>query len=650
MQVAPYMSEQTTVLVSGRQPESALPPPIDYNANQAVHESRYRDTAQIKIRGEQNGDMPYSQQYVIEPQSQLLRARSVFFMHNWQIKGKCQGFAGDEDSATFVNWETAREDEKDPYLDLSITPMLGLGCTAWESIDITIGLNDTRIRQTTRDNDHVHWMTFMADTKKNPLTMKWIYHPALFYDVHSFNYCGGIKNFVAVHNPGDGVGDPAVKQYFTYNAKEPNTLPTNPSPAAFPGYPQGQYDIQHGNWGPFKPELQGLAGGLWFDEELRKAKTCFIPHRNVLDFWTATNGALLSSFFDNILELPPMRYIVTFNAGSDLKPRFYETPVVLHNKNADAALSTTSVRGLVGENFNIFPNRANSYVMLTNVELRPDIQQAWLDSWTLSNAALQVPVKMYQHYSFITQPNVSGTVEKTLMASGSNLPYKTIIATRPELPITGLDPAWASPKAKNFPSFAYGDSFWRDEMWNVTQPVNRKWNRINTLPCPRAFDPLAQREIRTRGMIMHEHYIQEINYRTGAFKDPDFTSIDSYTFEDLWTRMYMPPMGFAVHTGNIKKNNDVDLPIEMFGSQSVTFPNNSYFNSGPSNIINTWLYAATGYDDPGFDNGIYKGAMMHEFHFHNPIPTAQRVHMIWAYNGTVDLIGNNSASKDIPLA
>lgn len=642
MQFAPYLSEQTTVHVIGNQPETALPSEFDFMAQTPLHENRYRDSEMMRHNGTIYGDSEYSQQYNTKGYAKWYRARAIHFIQQWDLKGACP----DEPTGALdtIRWETSTAAEKHPALDYTITPMLGIAATAWESIDVTLGLNDLRLVAQTKDCDHVFWMSFLSETNKNPISLKWLYEPAGFFDVHSLNYGSGIAGMKIATQTYD------PDSFFKYDSQNHQTVTPVAQVTNFlrGTTPQGKYDIQDGEWCGFDPSLMEGSGGFWFDKEMRRWKRMTVPNRATKRFWTCLNAAIISPFFNNILNLPPMEYNYTFVWGTDAKPRFYETPKI--ETEVVAANTTTVTKGRVGDDFNIFPNRANSYMIVNAIELRPDLGQALIDSWTLANAAISFYARSFQHYSTLSLPNISGVSQLTLMPNYSNLPYKSVEVCQPELPITGLHPRWKSPQRKNFPSFAYGDPFWKSESWTLTQPINKTSTRNQPIPLPKSLDPLSQSLMETRGMLIPEHYIQEIMFRAGPFLNPEFNECDSYSFQDLHDRFYMPPMGFAIHDNNVVTDAAGAGQVELFGSQSVTFPNGSVLNTGPSNLINNWFHAAAGFDDPAYDYGIYKGALIHEFMFHNSIPTSQRQRFLWMYFRVIELIGNNSASSDFMIS
>lgn len=602
MDIAPSTAENNTVYVVGNDVPTIFPEETDYLAGVPDYEDRYRQTVWTNEAPLNTTDVS-TFQYTPWPIDKWLRPRSMCFYH------------------TFRTPTVAGE------LNTSITPIPGMGVTAWDEINWNYGSTGLPVIQQNNYWPHNAMMQFFGEAKKNNVALNQWREMAGFYDFKTFDYLGGM------------VGSTGVIP--AYNTPFPTT-------GNFPSIVAANDAVTSGSYMVMPPYYnRDQEPGFWLDPAMQRMRVAFKGNTNCIYSSYLVRSSYYTKIHDTYTIQPPLKQEIKFKYSNFSRARFINTP----NNQPAAPSATIPQTVLVGAdsypaasqtvNYLFMPNLSFLYYQL--VELRSDIHQAFLDMWANTGSAF---VTSFISYSMMTATNVVNTnkIEFDLITRYGNIPFKTFIASQPQYGVANVLPAttnWPPPTA--FCEFAYGDNHITQYQATVTHPYSRTFT-MNLPTIIPSGDPLTISFAPARGVINPEYWVSEKFLRTQGMENPDFVDCDSLSFTDYWEQQQGTPMGY-IQPGNTNQTT-------VYGSHSAystTYPTIAT-NVGMHNNITTFFWAPPGYEDENKDYGVYKGSVRINITFNPPPQIPLTIFFLNCYRIAFIMIGNGTCNSNIQIA
>lgn len=615
--IAPSTSENNTVFVVGNDETAAFPIEVDYLAGVHHFESRFKETLVTKDYLTNSAD-PQTFTYLLWNQDKWFRPRCALF--NW----------------VFNSPVLATEK------DTTITPLIGMGCTYWDEIQLLYGTNGINVIQPTNIQQHSQMLDFFGNVRKNPLMLNQWHYMAGFADVKTFDYSGGI-----VGSGGNPQLDPNAATFQFGSAANMGTFVSNVngtqaalSPAAAPA----STILQNTTKGAYMvmPPFYNRSNepGFWLDPEMQRMRVNFKGNRTCTSCSYLVRSSFYTKIHDTYTIQPPLKMEFKFKITDITRPRYTCTPLIYPVGTNNAAITATLADDITPANtpsFNYTVDTRNSYLISTSVELRSDIHQALLDSWANTGSAFVVTFiyKSIFVNSGITNVN---SVNLDLIGRYGNMPYKTIMGIIPQYGVGPLPGTAAWPPRNAMCEFAYADNRIALIQTNVTHPTSRNFELEMPTIVP-GGDPRTIAAQTQRGVFNPQYWAQEKINRTQGVECPDFNDCDSLSALTIWQQQMMLPVGYSV-AGYVN-------PV-TYGGHAILQGNNTLTNAGPI-CTTSFFWPPIGYEDANTDYGIYKANMRMKITFAQIPQVSLNIYMLHYYLIAFLMIGNGTCQTNIQL-
>lgn len=419
------------------------------------------------------------------------------------------------------------------------------------------------------------------------------------------------------------------------------------------------------------------AGANLLDPNYRRFRRVTVPNAvTVTHFWTCSHFSLFCNVWNSVFCLPAFQLDFEFRFTDLQRPRYYYHPraVRLPSVGGGGAGNEFDFGYIPAQqlppanDWNIYPDKVQSYVMYQTVRLRSDLEQAYKQAFQLSMGTIIQFLYTYDLKQTTIPINSTSYDFENIIGRG-NMPYKTIYGIKPSLPINNLPAGWVTPVKWQMSPFAFGYCNMSRMQTIITEPTKREYVREFRPEPPLCYTPDWQWDNQTEwGYLNHQYYIQEKNHMQGSFREPDFNDLDSMSPMELWEVAGMPPHGCVFHPANICNQGGQgappvanfpdgtgppvatpQVPLKMLGAHSFRFADNVVCNRGPHNQFNSFLWQACGYDDNGTDFGIFFGTLRTHIDFRDQIPTPLIIYGMNKYLITIGYNYNGTGQTDLLL-
>ncbi len=627
MDIAPSTSENTTVYVVGNDVPTIFPEETDFLAGVPDYEDRYRLTKWVYESPLNTTDVStYS--YTPWPIDKWLRPRSMAFYHTFQ-------------SPIFA-----------AEFDTSITPLPGMGVTAWDEVNWNYGSTGLPVIQQNNMWPHNAMISFFGDSHKNKIALNQWRNMAGFYDFKTFDYLGG--------------------QLESYGRAGDFYNPFIPTPVAAPqvGYASRTANdpTVAGNYMVMPPYYnRARETGFFIDPEMQRMRVAFKGNRNCQFSSYLVRSSYYTKIHDTYTIQPPLKQEIKFKYTDYNRPRFINTPQITagnapqppYTQTWPPLTAATIAPAILGPdvapdaslNFNYKYTPNLSYLYYQVVELRSDIHQAFLDMWANTGSAF---VTSFISYSMQTANNIVNTnkIDFDLITRYGNIPYKTLIASVPSYGVANVLPANTNwPPRNTICEFAYGDNHVSQYLATVTHPYSRTFT-MNLVDNIGSGDPWNIVNVNRRGVMNPEYWVSEKFNRTQGMENPDFVDCDSLSFQDYWDVQQAMPIGSPSNWNGISATPNEAI---VYGSHSilpsVTPGNlNAVWNVGMHNNITTFFWPPPGFEDENKDYGVYKGSVRISITFSHKPPIPLNFFFLNCYRISFIMIGNGTCNSNIQIA
>lgn len=546
-----------------------------------------------------------------------------------------------------------------PQGGTSITPLPGIGVTYWDQFLVMRGTSQQALTPTIPQVHTSHMMRYQAFVEKHQLTGRKWWEMAGFYDVKTYDYCGGISGQVFAnycsYNENPGLGAAAADAYYLGNFNRgtatfqemacdglygvslmPGQTLAAPGNAGTIGQPVGAA-TPAANVG--RAPVRQYECGLWLDEQMQRYRVnmCGMAGHSSPQFNCLVKLGLVCDFFESPLAIPgqQMNIVLRYTESNAARPRYINTPFVCTTGGNGVATDLQAQATYGG----ITPNQNRFYIYSENVIMRADIQGSYFFVWS-SGRGLPDHMTYYDWFTAAGLVNIQSCTQ-TIVQSGNNLPFVTAFSFQLQPPFLNLGGANnVSPEAVTQCPYVFADIGVSQIQGQITTPAAQtfNYNFWQTGARPNSWSPLQQASAPVRGVIDQFDEWHRMGYDTQFLADTVLEDVDERCSGDKWKFINMPACGSL----------NLGAPGRMYGSHAVlTNGALQTINSGTHNQFWHFMWHPLGYKDVSIDYGTPVGSLRTDFNFLTNIQTTFRINALSAYTIGLSFLGSGQVATNL---